>query len=119
MLALPFGVVYAVLFPAELAAHMHTCTRILEPQLVHCHAQDILRRTQVQPGKVAAFVELHIEQGPLLEEEGVRLGVVSAIAAPAALRVRFSGDGGHAGAQLMPLRCPFDFNWGELSEPGA
>ena len=30
--------------------------------------------------------------------------MVTAIAAPAALRVSFSGDGGHAGAQLMPLR---------------
>ena len=55
-------------------------------------------------GKIAAFVELHIEQGPLLEQENVRLGVVTAIAAPAAVRVKFHGDGGHAGAQLMPLR---------------
>lgn len=37
-------------------------------------------------------------------QEGVNIGVVSAIAAPAALEVMFFGDGGHAGAQLMPLR---------------
>ena len=49
-------------------------------------------------------MELHIEQGPRLEREGVQLGIVSAIAAPAALRVFFSGDGGHAGALLMPDR---------------
>lgn len=54
--------------------------------------------------KVDAFVELHIEQGPRLEAEGAAIGVVQAIAAPAALRVSFHGDGGHAGAQLMPLR---------------
>ena len=67
--------------------------------------QDILQRTLVKKGAIAAFVELHIEQGPLLEQEGLQLGIVSAIAAPAALRVRFSGGGGHAGALLMPYRC--------------
>ena len=48
--------------------------------------------------------QLHIEQGPELEANGTALGIVTAIAAPAALRVRFSGDGGHAGAQLMHRR---------------
>lgn len=67
--------------------------------------QDILDRTLVKKGDIYAFLELHIEQGPLLEAEGVQLGVVSAIAAPAALRVRFEGGGGHAGALLMPFRC--------------
>ena len=49
-------------------------------------------------------MELHIEQGPLLEREGINLGLVTAIAAPAALKCSFTGDGGHAGAQLMPAR---------------
>src|SRR5580700_1007080 len=52
----------------------------------------------------AAFVELHIEQGPILEREGIPIGIVTAIAAPAALRVTISGEGGHAGAVLMPGR---------------
>ena len=52
----------------------------------------------------SAFVELHIEQGPLLEREGIPIGVVTAIAAPAALRVHLEGEGGHAGAVLMPQR---------------
>jgi N-carbamoyl-L-amino-acid hydrolase len=51
-----------------------------------------------------AFVELHIEQGPLLEREGIPLGIVRAIAAPATLRFEFEGEGGHAGAVLMPDR---------------
>jgi N-carbamoyl-L-amino-acid hydrolase len=55
-------------------------------------------------GHYRAFVELHIEQGPILEREQIPIGVVEAIAAPAALRVRFEGDGGHAGAVLMPER---------------
>ena len=69
-----------------------------------CVCQHILTKTRVREGSIAAFVELHIEQGPLLEREGIRLGVVTAIAAPSAVRVRFSGDGGHAGALLMPDR---------------
>ena len=51
-----------------------------------------------------AFVELHIEQGPELERLDLPLGVVTAIAAPAALRVEITGVGGHAGATLMPGR---------------
>jgi N-carbamoyl-L-amino-acid hydrolase len=51
-----------------------------------------------------AFVELHIEQGPLLEKLGIPLGIVRAIAAPATLLVEIEGDGGHAGAVLMPER---------------
>jgi ureidoglycolate amidohydrolase len=49
----------------------------------------------------SAFVELHIEQGPLLEKERVPIGVVEKIAAPSTLRVQLTGIGGHAGAVLM------------------
>jgi len=51
-----------------------------------------------------AFVELHIEQGPVLERERVPLGVVTGIAAPASLRITIEGAGGHAGAVLMADR---------------
>jgi N-carbamoyl-L-amino-acid hydrolase len=55
-------------------------------------------------GHYAAFVELHIEQGPLLESAGVPVGIVTAIAAPAAVGLIVEGEGGHAGAVLMPDR---------------
>lgn len=55
-------------------------------------------------GYYSAFVELHIEQGPVLEQERVPLGVVTAIAAPASLRILLEGVGGHAGTVLMPDR---------------
>ncbi|KAL7177750.1 hypothetical protein ACSBR2_031006 [Camellia fascicularis] len=58
----------------------------------------------VKKGSYSAFVELHIEQGPILEEEGISIGVVTAIAAPASIKVDFEGNGGHAGAVLMPNR---------------
>jgi ureidoglycolate amidohydrolase len=52
----------------------------------------------------AAFLELHIEQGPLLEQSNIRIGLVSSIAAPASIRIVVEGEGGHAGALLMPQR---------------
>jgi N-carbamoyl-L-amino-acid hydrolase len=55
-------------------------------------------------GHYHAFVELHIEQGPLLERAGIPLGIVTAIAAPATLRIEIEGEGGHAGGVLMPGR---------------
>jgi N-carbamoyl-L-amino-acid hydrolase len=51
-----------------------------------------------------AFVELHIEQGPMLEKLGLPIGVVTAIAAPASIRFELTGEGGHAGTVLMPDR---------------
>jgi ureidoglycolate amidohydrolase len=58
----------------------------------------------MKPGVYDAFVELHIEQGPILENENLDIGIVEKIAAPAALRVHLKGEGGHAGAVLMPAR---------------
>jgi ureidoglycolate amidohydrolase len=55
-------------------------------------------------GRFAWFIELHIEQGPLLEQEHIDLGLVTHIAAPASMRVLIEGEGGHAGARLMPGR---------------
>ena len=51
-----------------------------------------------------SFVELHIEQGPLLERAQMSLGIVGSIAAPASLRISIEGAGGHAGGVLMPDR---------------
>jgi N-carbamoyl-L-amino-acid hydrolase len=51
-----------------------------------------------------AWIELHIEQGPLLEREGIPIGIVTNIAAPAGYRFTITGFGGHAGALLMPDR---------------
>jgi ureidoglycolate amidohydrolase len=63
-----------------------------------------LAEVRLPQGRYAAFIELHIEQGPLLERAAIPLGVVTAIAAPASLRIRITGEGGHAGAVLMPAR---------------
>ena len=63
-----------------------------------------LSAVRLPEGSYSAFVELHIEQGPLLEQKNLAIGVVTAIAAPASLRIHLEGEGGHAGAVLMPDR---------------
>jgi ureidoglycolate amidohydrolase len=63
-----------------------------------------LEDVKLPTGYYKAFVELHIEQGPLLERERVPLGIVTKIAAPASARIIIDGEGGHAGGVLMPDR---------------
>jgi N-carbamoyl-L-amino-acid hydrolase len=63
-----------------------------------------LADVRLKPGHYAKFVELHIEQGPLLERAGLAIGAVTALAAPATLRVRYQGPGGHAGGVYMKDR---------------
>jgi ureidoglycolate amidohydrolase len=60
-----------------------------------------LAGVRLAQGCYAAFIELHIEQGPRLERLGVPIGVVTAIAGPSSYRVTLTGEGGHAGAVLM------------------
>lgn len=63
-----------------------------------------LASVKLPPDYYSSWVELHIEQGPLLEREGIQLGIVTGIAAPASYRYEVAGFGGHAGALLMPDR---------------
>jgi N-carbamoyl-L-amino-acid hydrolase len=63
-----------------------------------------LASTQLPQGFYHGWLELHIEQGLLLEREGLPLGIVTSIAAPAGYRFVIHGLGGHAGALLMPDR---------------
>ena len=55
-------------------------------------------------GEVLAYAELHIEQGPVLEAEGLALGVVTAINGFSRRRVTLRGRAGHAGTVPMGLR---------------
>ena len=63
-----------------------------------------LEEVKLHAGYYKAFVELHIEQGPLLERQKISLGIVTQIAAPASFRISIEGSGGHAGGMLMPDR---------------
>ena len=54
--------------------------------------------------EVLAYAELHIEQGPVLEAEGLPVGVVTAINGANRLQVAIEGEAGHAGTVPMRLR---------------
>ena len=58
----------------------------------------------LRAGNVAAFVELHIEQGPVLESENLAVGVVTAINGQTRFQATVKGEAGHAGAVPMGLR---------------
>jgi allantoate deiminase len=55
-------------------------------------------------GELHAYVELHIEQGPVLEGQNLPVGVVTAISGATRLAVRLTGMAGHAGTVPMALR---------------
>jgi allantoate deiminase len=57
-----------------------------------------------RPQQALAYVELHIEQGPVLETEGLPLGVVTSIAGASRYAVTLTGEAGHAGTVPMGLR---------------
>jgi allantoate deiminase len=54
--------------------------------------------------RLLGYVEVHMEQGPVLEERGAPVGVVSAIAGATRVAVTFAGRAGHAGTVPMALR---------------
>jgi allantoate deiminase len=54
--------------------------------------------------RVGAYLELHIEQGPVLEQEGLDLGIVTGIAGLLGFRVRLTGEANHAGTTPMASR---------------
>jgi len=58
----------------------------------------------IDPATVHAYVELHIEQGPVLEASGINIGVVTSIVGIGGGTVRFTGRADHAGTTPMPAR---------------
>ena len=78
--------------------------RTLDELRGHAGFSGSLESVASPSGRFHQFVELHIEQGPLLEQEGIDVGLVTHIAAPASMRVVIEGEGGHAGGKLMPGR---------------
>jgi N-carbamoyl-L-amino-acid hydrolase len=66
---------------------------------------DGLESVRIQPGDVYASIEMHIEQGRVLESFGIPLGIVTSIAAPTRIRVFVIGRADHSGATPMDLRA--------------
>ncbi|HTR43070.1 MAG TPA: allantoate amidohydrolase [Pseudomonadales bacterium] len=63
-----------------------------------------LRTARLNPKQLVAYVEAHIEQGPVLERENLALGIVSAIAGQTRASIKFIGRAGHAGTTPMKQR---------------
>jgi allantoate deiminase len=68
----------------------------LDPDRIHTAAY--------LPERVLGYLEAHIEQGPVLEEKNLALGVVEAIVGQSRFWLQFEGKAGHAGTQPMELR---------------
>jgi allantoate deiminase len=116
---LAFGDEEGVRFPTTLASSM-ACAGTFDVARLDMADKDgvTLRDAVVQYGKnpddiaaaayprdvAAAYVEVHIEQGPVLEYKSQPLGVVTAIAGQSYLNVEFLGEAGHAGTVPMMLR---------------
>jgi allantoate deiminase len=65
---------------------------------------DDIASVALKPKEAAAYVELHIEQGPVLEAENEPLGIVTAMVGQTRLSIEVKGEAGHAGTVPMNLR---------------
>lgn len=61
-------------------------------------------RAAHSPSNLLGYLEVHIEQGPVLEQAGLAVGVVSAIAGQSRFKLTWTGRAGHAGTTPMHLR---------------
>jgi allantoate deiminase len=116
---LAFGDEEGVRFPTTLTSSMACAGTFDAARLAMADKDGVtLRDAIVQYGKnpddiaaaayardvAAAYIEVHIEQGPVLEYKSQPLGVVTAIAGQSYLNVEFLGEAGHAGTVPMMLR---------------
>ena len=65
---------------------------------------DGVASAKADASRLLGYAEVHIEQGPVLEQKNLAVGVVTAIAGQARARIRFVGEAGHAGTVPMNLR---------------
>lgn len=120
--ALPFGIEVAafseeegVRFPATYLGSRAALGLITKQDLESRDAEGVCLGSLIAPehqspknryggGRAKRYLEVHIEQGPVLERQGAALGVVSAIAGQCRIRAALTGRAGHAGTCPMDLR---------------
>jgi allantoate deiminase/N-carbamoyl-L-amino-acid hydrolase len=66
--------------------------------------EEAIAACAVDPRRLLGYVEVHIEQGPVLLDRGLPLGVVTSIAGNVRKRVTVGGLASHAGTTPMPMR---------------
>lgn len=82
-------------------ARQSTLRSVIEAHIDH---RFTLPQAAHRRGELLGYVEAHIEQGPVLEDRRLAVGVVSAIASQTRGRLTFGGKAGHAGTTPMHLR---------------
>ncbi|CAM3386644.1 M20 family metallo-hydrolase [Marinicrinis lubricantis] len=65
---------------------------------------DDFAASEYPEGSIGSYLEMHIEQGPVLEDQGQPIGIVTGISGPIWLTVEFKGYAGHAGSVPMHMR---------------
>jgi allantoate deiminase len=65
---------------------------------------DAIAEGRRRPEELIGYAEVHIEQGPVLDDAGLPVGVVTGIAGQTRARVAFDGSAGHAGTTPMARR---------------
>jgi len=63
-----------------------------------------LSTCRIDPKNLLGYIEVHIEQGPVLEQRNLSVGVVTAIAGQTRAKIKFEGHAGHAGTTPMTMR---------------
>jgi hydantoinase/carbamoylase family amidase len=81
-----------------------TGTKIATERTALRAAEEDIAAARFDWSQVRAFVELHIEQGPVLERSGKALGIVTAVAAPTRLHIVLTGEQNHSGTTPMHMR---------------
>ena len=89
---------------ADEATHVRDADGVTLADSMRGVGLEATRAAQAVRRDIDTFVELHIEQGPILDESGEHLGVVRTIAGTAHLEVVVRGEADHAGAAAMERR---------------
>jgi len=90
--------------PATLAVTDRQGVSLAEAMKAYGNNINNIGRSAYQKNEVLGYIELHIEQGPLLEAKHEPLGVVTGIVGQSRLGVSVSGEAGHAGTVPMTMR---------------
>jgi allantoate deiminase len=98
------SVVAGIFDPAALAREDSDGIPLAETISAFGGDPDRLSESARHPDELLGYAEVHIEQGPVLEERGYPVGVVSAIQGQTGVGVAFTGEAGHAGTVPMVMR---------------